>query len=333
MDNLTHGLFGLAIGALRRPDGGRGMAQTASPTDKAVLLGAVIAAELPDLDAFWPAENEVLHALHAHRGISHALLIAPVWALVATLVARLVFRKARSLPVYSFAVLAVVAAHLLPDLWTGWGTRALLPFSDVRVSWDITSVVDPLVTLPLLVGAIWAVAQRRHWRKAILVGFAVACLYLGFRTVSRALLLERVASQYPEATRVEVFPAILSATEWRYVATLPESHAAGVVSAFGSPKEQKRHPLTFDLPPRLAQTPTVDEALAWARLPLVSTVAKEDGDAEVHVADLRYHLGGMPTLTIVVDVARDGEVKAARLDRGGSAKELLERWRGADGAR
>lgn len=327
MDNLTHGLFGLAIAAMRRPDKGRGRSLT--PTDKAVLLGSVIAAELPDLDTFWPAPNEVLHALRAHRGISHALLVAPLWALAATLLARLVFRRARAGPVFSFALLAVVFAHILADVWTGWGTRALLPFSDTRVSWDITSVIDPFVTLPLLAGAIWAIIRRQHWRKAVLVGFAVSSLYLGFRTGTRALLLDRVETNYPQASQVEVFPALLSATSWRYVASLPEGYAAGTVSLFGSPKEQKLHAPSPDLPLKIAKIPTVGEALAWARLPLVSYIDNEDDKTEVHIADLRYHLGGEPTLSIVVDIDAQGEVKAARLDRGGNAKELAKRWREA----
>ena len=53
--------LGLALGALRRPDAPAG--SPLSPTDKAVLLGSVLAAELPDLDTLLPAANSVDHAL------------------------------------------------------------------------------------------------------------------------------------------------------------------------------------------------------------------------------------------------------------------------------
>lgn len=328
MDNLTHGLFGLAIGALRKPDDASGFfRRSGSPTDKAVLFGSVLAAELPDLDILLPAPNEVIHALRAHRGLSHALLFAPVWALAATFVARLLFRRARAGPVFTFALLSVLFAHILPDLWTGWGTRALLPFSDVRLSWDITSVIDPFVTLPLFAGAVWAIVRRQQARKAILVGFAVACLYLGFRTVSRAFLIDRVERRYAEASRIEVFPALFSTTSWRYAAVSEEGYALGTVSIFGSPEEQRKIPHSPDIPVRIAAIPTVGEALAWARLPLVTTRPAEGGGTEVDVADLRYHLGGEPTLSIVIDVGPEGDVRTARLERGGSAKELFERWK------
>jgi inner membrane protein len=44
------------------------------------------------------------------------------------------------------------------------------------------------------------------------------------------------------------------------------------------------------------------------------------------VADLRYYWDGKPTLTFVIDVDEKGNQLAARLERGGSARELLERW-------
>jgi inner membrane protein len=48
MDSLTHALLGLTLGALRKPDAPPGTPLAA--TDRAVLLAAVLAAELPDLD-------------------------------------------------------------------------------------------------------------------------------------------------------------------------------------------------------------------------------------------------------------------------------------------
>lgn len=340
MDNLTHGLLGLAIGALRRPDGadrptapGDGPRLSgpghrwSSPTDRAVLLGCVVAAELPDIDSFLPASDPVLHALHTHRGISHALVFSPVWAAVATALAWLVFRKARLRPVFFFSWAAVLVAHLAADLWTGWGTRILLPFSDERWSLDYVSVIDPFFTLPLLVGALSALFRRQRWRPALLIGLAVSTLYLGIRISSRTVLLHRVEASYPSAERIEVFPALLSAFGWRYVAVLPEGYATGRVSLFGAREETKRQPLPEALPLRAAENPTVAEALIWARLPLISAAPAEDGSMEVRVADLRYNIGGDPTLEFVILVGPEGETREAWMERGGNVLEVYERWR------
>jgi inner membrane protein len=326
MDNLTHGLLGLAVGALRRPDSA---APPLSATDKAVLLGCVLAAELPDLDTLLPAENSVVHALQAHRGLSHALLFTPVIALAATAVARLVFRSARTRPVFLSSLLSVTLAHLLADLWTGWGTRVLLPFSDRRLTLDWTMVVDPLVTLPLLAGAAVAWRRRALWRRALLVGAALCAAYLGLRIGLQTALSSRVRATYPAAERVQVFPALLSVTTWRYVAVLPEHYAAGTVSALGAPHEQARPPLPTPeaLPSALRAVPTVREALAWARFPVVTSAPAPEGGTRVRIGDLRYHLQGRPTLEFVLELDANLRVRHAQLERGGSARELLRRWR------
>lgn len=340
MDNLTHGLLGLAIGALRRPDGhrrapspgagprleGPGL-RWSSPTDRAVLLGCVVASELPDLDSFLPASDPVLHALYTHRGISHALIFAPVWAACATGIAWLAHRRARPGPVFLFSLLSVLFAHLAADLWTGWGTRILLPFSDRRWSLDFAAVIDPFLTLPLLVGAVWALVQRRHWRRALVVGLAVATAYLGVRIGTRTVLLHRVEAEYANASSVEVFPALLSVFSWRYVAVLPEGYATGRVSLFGPLEPTKTHEIPNSLPPRLLENPTVAEAVVWARIPLMEVHEKEGGAVEVRVADLRYNMGGDPTLEFVVLVGPEGETLEARMERGGSVGDVFDRWK------
>jgi inner membrane protein len=327
MDNLTHGLLGLALGALRRPAAAPGSPLTA--TDKAVLLGSVLAAELPDLDTLLPAANSVDHALRAHRGLSHALAVSPLVALAATALALLAFRRARFLPVYLSSLLALGAAHLLPDLWTGWGTRLLLPFSDRRLTLDWTMVVDPWVTLPLLAGAVVAWRRRAWWRGALLVGLACAAAYVGARVALQAALTSRVEAAYPGAQRVQVFPTWLSPITWRYVAVLPTEYVAGTIALGEPPREQRRVqvPTEHSLPAPVREVPTVREALAWARFPVVSSQPGAAGGTVVRIGDLRYHLKGALTLEFVVEVGPDLTVREARLERGGSARELLERWR------
>jgi inner membrane protein len=317
MDTLTHGLLGLAIGAIRRPDG--------TQTDRAVLLAAVIAAELPDLDYLWPSDEPVLVTLRAHRGLSHALIAAPAVALVAAAVARLVFRRAAFLPTYAMAVAAVVFGHILCDLWTGWGTRVLLPFSDQRLGLDWTSVVDPLVTLPLLVGAGIALARRRGaWRRPLLVALAVSAAYVGARTGIRAALEADVDARYGAGARV--FPAPIGVLRWRYVAPLPDGFAAGVVELGGAIVEERAIKTDPGALAEVQALPVGREVLAWARYPVVTRALRGDGGQTLSVGDLRYHAGGEPTLRFVMEVDAGGRMTSARLDRGGSLRDLAARW-------
>lgn len=326
MDNLTHGLLGLAVGALRVPrsrnerDGGR-----LGPTDKAVLLGCVLAAEIPDLDTLWPSEP-VLQALQAHRGISHALVAAPVVALLASLLALLVFRKARWLPVWLWSLAAIPVAHLLPDLWTGWGTRLLLPFSDERLALDWTMVVDPLVTLPLIIGAVWAFRRKRLL--PLRVALAVTVLYVGGRGMAQSHLTSRVAALHPAAETVAVFPSWLGPFHWRWVAAEPGEYVAGSVGVFGAVEEHSRIPrVPVVLPAAWTGHEAVAEAVAWARFPSTEIRSLPDGTSELWIADLRYHLHGHPTLAFVFELGEEGAIRSARLERGGSAGDLWDRFR------
>ncbi len=320
MDPLTHGLLGLAVGALRRSERDRA----------AVLLGCVLAAELPDLDYLWPAGDPVLHSLRAHRGLTHAVVMAPLVALTATLLARLAFRRASVPSVFAWSLPSVLFAHLLADAWTGWGTRLALPFSDARVTLDWMMVVDPLFTLPLLIGSLWGVRRHTVLRRAVLTGAAISCAYLAVRIGIRADLTARVERAYPTAEVVQVFPSWLGPTEWRYAAVLPEHYAVGRVAAFAQPDEQATHVRNTEtaLSPLALASRTVQEALAWARIPMVSEQPRRPSGTEVSIADLRYHLNGSPTLSFRMELDGRGRLISATLDRGGSARSLLERFRG-----
>lgn len=326
MDTLTHGLLGAALVALPLP---RRLERGGVLPLRAALTASVLAAQLPDLDYLLPAEDEVLHTLAAHRGLTHSLVAAPLVALAAALFSKLWFRAAPFEALYARALLSVPLAHLLPDLWTGWGTRLLLPFSERRLALDWTMVLDPWFTAPLSVAALWAFFRRRDFRRAMAWGGAFAATYLALRIGTSAHLTRQVARAYPQAESVHVFPTLLAVTRCRYVARLGLEWAAGSVALGSPPEEAARAPSlpTGPLPSELLRAPTVREALAWARFPVVSVEALDGAARRVRVADLRYHLQGKPTLTFVIDVQPDGGVRHARLDRGGSARDLLRRFR------
>jgi inner membrane protein len=326
MDTLTHGLLGVALAALPLP---RRLEAAGAVPLRAAVVASVLAAELPDLDYLLPARDAVLHTLSAHRGYSHSLLAVPVVALVATLLTKGLFQRAAFTGLYMRALISVPLAHLLPDLWTGWGTRLLLPLSDLRLALDWTMVVDPVFTAPLLVGALCAAFRRDQFRRAMGLAAAASVLYVALRITFSTHLTHEVAQAYPRAASVHVFPELLSVTRWRYVARFDADYAVGTVALGEAAVETARHRAlpTGPVTDELRRVPTVREALSWARFPIVSTTGLEATVRRITIADLRYHLAGKPTLSFVIDVGPDGRVQNARLDRGGSAAELLRRFR------
>ena len=257
MDSLTHGLLGAATTLLPLPRRFADDPTDASATRASILVG-VLAAELPDLDYLLPAGDEVLHALRAHRGLSHALIAVPLVALVAALSTKLVFRRARFAALYARALIAVPFAHLLPDLWTGWGTRLLLPFSERRFALDWSMVVDPFFTLPLLAAALGVLFRRVDFRRAFRAGLLVSTLYLAARVLLSQHLTAEVRRAYPDAEAVSVFPALLSVSTFRYVATVGGEYRAGTVSPGAPPREQAReHRISVEARKAPPDDPTV----------------------------------------------------------------------------
>jgi inner membrane protein len=325
MDTLTHGLVGVAIAALPWPERLKSAADPRTALRASLLVG-VLAAELPDLDYLLPATDDVLHTLRAHRGLTHALVFVPVIALVAAALVKLAFRAADFWALLARALITVPLAHLLPDLWTGWGTRLLLPFSEARLALDWTMVVDPWFTLPLLAAALWSARRRGDWQFAFRFALIVCAGYLSLRVGISRYLVEVVRQAYPHAETVHVFPAPLGVTRLRYVARLGPDYVAGVVSLAGA-SEQARVAALPDGPLQapLLRVPSVREALQWSRFPVVA-LTRQTAGTRVQIADLRYHLQGRPTLTFVIDVTDQGTVAAAHLDRGGTAGDLLRQW-------
>ncbi len=288
MDNLTHGLMGLAVAALRRPDGGPGTDLPGSATDRAVFWAALMAAELPDLDIFYGG-SDPLAGFKYHRGLTHALVFAPVVALVATVLVKGVFRSARLRPVYGFSLLAVLLAHLTNDLWTGWGTMLLQPFSAVRLGADWVNIIDPLITLPLLAAALLGWRRPALRRRALQGALLAVVLYVGLRGAVHSVLLRQVAARYPQADRTAVWPGMNPLGTWSYAVTLTGEHVTGTAGP-GLITEDRRLPAPDAADPAVAAAlaaPELQALFRFTAFPIVTAQPAAAG-ARLTVRDAKY---------------------------------------------
>lgn len=227
LDNVTHGLLGIALGMLRRREGGPERGSLATVTDRAVPWATFLAAELPDLDVFLgrgPMAGYVFH-----RGFSHALLMAPVIALIATGLVKLCFRQARTSTLYLWSLGSVLLAHLLADLVTGWGTRLFWPFSHARLALDWVPIVDLLITLPILfmIAAAWIRPRHRHALMVTL--FLYLALYVGYRGASHWQVSRAVAQFYTgqPVKQMRVYPDLVDPSAWLFAVDLGDRFEIG----------------------------------------------------------------------------------------------------------
>lgn len=130
MDNLTHTLTGLA---LSRAGLNRWHARSG------LLL--ILAANVPDIDIIASARGS-FNYFQYHRGITHAVAMAPVMALLPVLVVCAISRTMRGWKAAYVLSIIGVASHLLLDWTNAYGVRFLLPFSAQWFHLDLNGLID-----------------------------------------------------------------------------------------------------------------------------------------------------------------------------------------------
>ncbi|MEP7245116.1 MAG: metal-dependent hydrolase [Gammaproteobacteria bacterium] len=280
MDSLTHIAVGSAMGMA--------VMGSCTPRWKAALWGSVCAT-LPDLDVFL-RHGDPIRNMTFHRGDSHALLyltlLAPLIALIASRVhgQPLLFRRW-----WLMAWLALIF-HPLLDFMTIYGTQLLRPFIDHPFGVGSIFIIDPLFTVPVLVGAVVALSWRSpralRWNAA---GLVLSAAYLAW-TYGAQQYVTRIArdslrAQRIDVQQIEVDPTVLNSVLWRVTAMTPTHYLEGFYSLFDD------HPtIVFREYPRGAELyeKTRDDwhvaRIAWFSHGFFSM---EERDGKVLISDLR----------------------------------------------
>ncbi|QOR40166.1 metal-dependent hydrolase [Billgrantia diversa] len=208
MDTLTQAALGAAVGGTVL---GRRLGR------KAVLIGAALGT-LPDLDVFLDYGDAVANVTE-HRGFSHSLLVLTgLGTLLALLVRR--FAPARGITLgrwWAFFLLCLVT-HPLLDALTTYGTQLWWPLGGRPSAWPVVFIIDPLYTLPLLVGVGFALVTGNGSRGPVW-GLALSCTYLVFAMAAKGVVEQRLApvladNGLEDAPRL-VQPAPFNTLLWR----------------------------------------------------------------------------------------------------------------------
>ncbi len=185
---------------------------------RAVIWGGVIAT-LPDLDVLIDHGDAVQNMIR-HRSESHALfwltLATPFFAFAISAL----HGERRLFGRWTLAVWLALVTHPLLDAMTIYGTRLWLPFDATPVGFGSVFVIDPLYTLPLLVGTTASLRSGRlRWNTA---GLVLSTLYLAWSAGAQQAALTAARSSLQQAgigaTDVLATPAPLQTLLWRLVA-------------------------------------------------------------------------------------------------------------------
>ncbi|MBL8863782.1 MAG: metal-dependent hydrolase [Planctomycetes bacterium] len=280
MDSLSQLALGAAVSVAAHGRGTR--------VWKSALWGA-IAGTLPDLDVLIdhgdPVSNMVLH-----RAESHAFFWQTLAAPLLAWTACRVHGEARRFGRWLVAVWLAFVTHAVLDAFTVYGTRLWLPFRDDPVALGSVFIIDPLYTLPLVVGLLVAL-RRSAARGAVLAnawGLALSSAYLAWTLAAQALVTERaldaLRAQGLPHERVLVTPTPFNSILWRVVALEEQRYHEGFVGLLDGSR-----------PPRFDAFPREPALLAALPGPSAARLAEFAGgfvratesDGIARVADLR----------------------------------------------
>ena len=314
MDNITHGLLGIAIGMLRRRDGGPEADRPLSHTDKAVAWATFAAAELPDADVFIP--GNAMTYLDLHRSWTHAVVLAPVVAAIATLGTKLVWKQAKVSTVYGWSLASVLIAHLFNDWLTGWGTRLLLPFSYAKLGLDWVPIVDLFFLVPLA-AAVWlarrAPAKRRRYATAVLTFLAVYAV--GYRGIAHTLASQQVANHYEgqPVARLQVSPNMFNPLAWQYAVDLGDRYEQGAVYPWGLSGDvtaTAKAPVDDPVIKAVRSAPEVKPFFDHFKFPAITYDSSGEGYI-ITLSDIRYRMRG-GSMTYSVTMTPDFKVSGVK---------------------
>jgi inner membrane protein len=206
---------------------------------KAALWGG-IAGTSPDLDALIDFGDAVKNMTY-HRAESHGLfyltLISPP---IAWIVSR-IHGEREHFKRWWLAMWLALFTHPLLDWFTIYGTQLWQPFSERPLGLGSMFIIDPLYTLPLLIGVVIALSLRSNtglrWNT---LGLALSCGYLAWSALAQQHVLnvarESLRQQNIAVDRMFATPTPLNTVLWRVVAMQKDGYVEGFYSLLDTSK-------------------------------------------------------------------------------------------------
>jgi len=341
MDTLTHALSGALLARALTPSRARPAPRAFGPPVpvwQAVVVGTVAAA-FPDGDFVLKAVSELAY-LKGHRGVTHSLLMLPLWAVLLGALAALAFRHRAGLPRYAWLAAAAIAIHIAGDWITQFGTMLLAPLSDARFGLGSVFIIDLVVSGIVVTGLLGSALLRGSSAPALLA-LALLPAYVGVTVVAKneAIAFGRdwAGSRNITAVEIDAAPRPASPFNWTvlvfdgtdyHVADVNTRRTEPLVAAvddnfirrFSAPYAPLKHAAWRRLPkfgtddPALAREAWQQPEFAFFRwfamFPLVDRVNATPAETCVWYRDLRFGFPGRTNIPFRYGLCRNGPGRA-----------------------
>jgi inner membrane protein len=273
--------------------------------------------------------------LEHHRGVTHSLILLPLWALVLSWLLAKILREPRGWrALYGVAALGL-AAHIAGDVITGFGTMVFAPLSSWRAALGATFIIDLWFSGIILAGLLVSIVFRRS-RLPALAASVVLVGYVGFQYLQKQKALEfglayATGNQLRDA-KITAHPRPVSPFNWTVFVTTDREHrfahvnlvrreprpyqpGDGFVAKVDSPylpldqaawvvRTRYGHPPLDTLGREAWQAPGLGSFRWFADLPALDSVT--DGSACFWFSDLRFLTPGRDVLPFRFGACREG---------------------------
>jgi len=191
VDSITQAALGATVVAVIVPKAYR---------RPALLAGAALGT-LPDLDVLIDYGDAVADFTY-HRGFSHSLFVLTPLAALIWVVLKHYWSPVREDPAaWFFAISLTLVTHPLLDAHTVYGTQLFWPLKTPPVMWSTIFIIDPLYTIPLLLGSLAAAfwPTRIVSARLLCAGLVLSTVYLGWSWVAKGLIEKNASKQLATA--------------------------------------------------------------------------------------------------------------------------------------
>ena len=231
MDSLTQIVLGAAVGeaVLGKKVG-----------NKAMLWGAV-AGTIPDLDVLANFFVDTVTAVEFHRGFSHSIFFAMLFAPIFGWLVWLLYKKNQATyKGWSWLFFWGLFTHPMLDAFTTWGTQLFWPFK-LRLAFQNIFVIDPLYTLPFLLFLILAMRQSKtsqKRRKFNRLGLTISSCYLLITIFLKGIAYQKFTAALEDQgiayNDIDTRPAPMNTILWMANVDTNDAYLIGEYSFFDS---------------------------------------------------------------------------------------------------
>ncbi|GKX53390.1 membrane protein [Budvicia aquatica] len=304
MDSLTQIVLGSTVAAAVVP----------ARHQRCALLAGAVLGTLPDLDVIWfnLTGSDVITTVTWHRGPSHSLFVLGGLGWLLWLLLKRFNTPIRDAPKpWLIAIWLALLTHLLLDAFTVYGTQLLWPLQIPSTMWSTIYIIDPLYTLPLLLGVIVAWLKgtykkppntnRWHskWtaRKWLMAGLMISSAYLSWSMVAK-FSVNHIATRSLEQMGLANAPRFSTPTAfntllWRVIVMAPDGYYIGDRSLIADRGAMhfNFYPSNTEVLKQLSVAPEL-QRLLWFTHGFVSAHTQQQGNGQQRliISDLRMGL-------------------------------------------